>query len=109
MNKTGYICLFVTAAVGLLVVALLVRSQKPVYNLKDHDPAMRAAAVRSLSGEKNKQSLIEALNDPDTDVRLLAIERLGGSGRNGAEALAHLLNDDHAGVRREAAWSLGHI
>jgi HEAT repeat protein len=42
-------------------------------------------------------------------VRLLAIERLGDSGRNGAVALVHLLNDDHAGVRREAAWSLGHI
>src|SRR5437016_6172302 len=49
------------------------------------------------------------LDDDDPDVRFVAVTRLHYLGPKGSErikALVSLLNDDHAHVRREAAWTL---
>jgi HEAT repeat protein len=109
MNRRWQIWLIGGAAVGVVILVIANRSNQPVYSLDDDNPAFRAAAVRQMSGKTDTHLLIRALDDNDTDVRLLAIERLSASGQTGAEALVRLLNDDHAGIRREAAWSLGLI
>jgi HEAT repeat protein len=79
------------------------------YSLTDPNPAVRAAAVRELKRDGNEQLLIDRLRDEDPDVRLLAAQRLGREDASGAvlAALITALKDEHAGVRREAAWSLG--
>jgi HEAT repeat protein len=91
---------------------ILVEHSSRVHGLADDRPASRAAAIRKMSRTGNEQLLIARLHDDDADVRLLAVERLGGPGPQGdarARALIPLLQDEHAGVRREAAWSLGLI
>ncbi len=77
--------------------------------LDDENPAVRAAAVRSLPLRGNEERLIAALEDENADVRLLAAGRLGGATEKRAEGIAALvgaLKDPHAGVRRQAVWSL---
>jgi HEAT repeat protein len=77
--------------------------------LTDNNPAVRAAAIRKLGSSADAQVLIEALEDGNPDVRILAADRLGHSGSKAperAQALVKALTDKHAGVRRQAAWSL---
>lgn len=104
---------FVAVAVVLsLVVILWHRDYQLENELQDENPAIRAAAIRRLNRENHLQLLMNGLKDQSPDVRLLAVQRLGGLGPQGAEratALILLLKDVNAGVRREAAWSLGLI
>jgi HEAT repeat protein len=116
MRKPWLVWLFVGGAAALAFIALeaapMLQQRRYALALKDSSPAVRAAAIRALDVDGNEQLFIEALGDQDPDVRLLAADRLGERGARGAErasALVRALNDDHAGVRREAAWSLGHI
>jgi HEAT repeat protein len=87
---------------ALLVVGGVVvnfRLGRSAPRLDDPDPAVRAAAVRGITGDRH--ILVKMLDDEDPDVRLLVVERLGD-----AEALVRALKDEHAGVRREAAYCL---
>jgi HEAT repeat protein len=95
-----------------LAILPRVRHQRLVKALHDENPAIRAAAIRNMSRQGNEELVIEALQDENADVRLLAAQRLGGPGPKGTErgqALVRALNDDHAGVRREAAWAVSLI
>jgi HEAT repeat protein len=116
MRKPWLVWLSVGGAAALALLAVvaapMLQQRRYALALKDPSPAVRAAAVRALGAPGNEQLFIETLGDPDADVRLLAADRLGEHGARGAERVAALvgaLNDDHAGVRREAAWALGHI
>jgi HEAT repeat protein len=64
------------------------------------------------AGEVSIEDLIGNLKSSDESVRLQAIDELGASGEEAAEAvtpLVQLLKDDSAKVRAHAAWSLGEI
>jgi len=115
MNKR-WLLLTAAAVLGLVLVVWVVapwfQRDRLVQGLHDENPAVRAAAIRRLPWGSDEALLIERLTDDDDDVRLLAAERLGGEGPNGEErawALVRSLKDPHAGVRREAARSLGLI
>jgi len=79
MYKRWQIWLLGGAAVGVVILVIANRSNQPVYSLDDDNPAFRAAALRKMSGKTDTRLLIRALDDNDTDVRLLAIERLSAS------------------------------
>jgi vesicle coat complex subunit len=101
--------LIVAAVVAALVGASVFGQRKALATLDDPNPAVRLAAVRAMSREGNIVPLLKALHDEDADVRLVAVQRLGGPGRNGdtrARALIEALRDPHKGVRREAAEAL---
>jgi HEAT repeat protein len=94
-------------ALGLLLVvavALSVSRHRWAAALTDENPAIRAAAVRAMSWVGHNELLIAALDDEDADVRLLAAQRV-----EKCEPLVRALKDRHAGVRREAAYSLGRL
>jgi HEAT repeat protein len=82
--------------------------------LDDADPVVRAAAIRVLSREGNERILIEALEDKDSDVRMVAAITLANRWQGYkidkkdevARALVSALGDEHIGVRRAAAYSL---
>ena len=77
--------------------------------LHNDNPALRATAVRQLQDPGDRQLLLEALNDKDADVRMLAIHGLGGRNAGNVETtqlLVRCFKDDHLGVRQEAAWQL---
>jgi HEAT repeat protein len=106
------------AAVGFCLAYLFVsRSRQLDAALHDPNPAVRAAAVRSLDRESETERLLDALKDENADVRILGAMRLGGyySGRTPQEpekralGLIEALKDRHAGVRRCAAESLGEL
>src|SRR5215213_6095026 len=103
-------------ATGVVLVVLLMVYWSHQFRLavafKDKDPAVRAATIRKLPEGASIELLIGAIADEDPDVRLLAAGKLGGASSQGARrawGLIPALKDDHAGVRREAAWSLSHI
>src|SRR5437868_368950 len=91
---------------GVAVLALWPGGGPGAAALKDPSPAVRAWAVRKLPHDGNMQLLVEALNDEDPDVRLLAVQRLGGRGSWTARTLVPMLKDSHGAVRCEAGWSL---
>lgn len=78
------------------------------------DPAVRAAvgwfaadAIEHASGSRAVELLVDALDDPDADVRLAAagiLRKVAGPAT--VEHLAHTLADPDPGVRREAALGL---
>jgi HEAT repeat protein len=119
--KKGYWLCFSLAAIMLEVVIIIMViwwMSTPRWKeewLRDPNPAVRAHALRELSRDSDLQLLIAATRDDDADVRLIAAGKLAGSAQwranpaTRAEALVPLLKDDHLGVRREAAWSLGTI
>src|SRR5262245_23543147 len=116
MAKRWWLGRVLVASLALLVVATVAaltlgyRPWEP--SLTDQNPVVRAAAVRILSHRGDIRLLIQALDDADPDVRLLAIQGLecrNASATEIATALVHKLKDEHAGVRREAAWSLSSI
>jgi HEAT repeat protein len=94
-------------AVPTLTLTFLNGEHKP--SLDDPNPAIRAAAVRATGWNGDVDLLTRALQDEDTDVRLLAAMYLGGrreqAGRS-AKALVALLKDNHMGVRHEAIQAL---
>ncbi len=103
-------------AAGVVVIVLVtfrwVQQSRPAATFKDEDPAVRTATIRKLPKGGPIELLIGAIEDANPDVRILAIGRLGGAGSQEdrrAWALIPALKDAHAGVRREASWSLSHI
>jgi HEAT repeat protein len=119
MSKRGLGWFAIIAVLGLLVVwitlpRIMLERWKSAVN--DENPAVRCAAVRALAKAQRPDLLIDAIKDPNADVRILAADGLGmrilsddGKGPKPAEraaALAGALGDDHIGVRREAAYSL---
>ncbi|HKI34089.1 MAG TPA: HEAT repeat domain-containing protein [Gemmataceae bacterium] len=107
----------VLAAVVSGVLVIVFRSPRVDAELRDPNPAVRAAAVRRLNVDSDADRLLSSLKDDDSDVRLLSAMRLGArpSGKPGigaerkAPALIEALKDRHAGVRRAAAESLGEL
>ncbi len=103
------------AALGLLLGILTVaisqkgRSIDPRQALHSDNPVLRAEAVRQLGKDGDQQLLVEALEDRDADVRLLAVLQLGGRKRGDAATariLVRCFKDDAAAVRRAAAYQL---
>ena len=77
--------------------------------LEDDRPEMRFSAVWTLSrfGDAQPDRLSIALNDPDDEVRLLALECMGELGaKSQLEAIAALLEDPSDPVRFAAANAL---
>jgi HEAT repeat protein len=119
-KRSYWLCISLAAIVlEISVIALVLWwTSSPRWKaewLKDPNPAVRVHALRNLPNNSSLQILIDATHDADSDVRLIAAGKLGGAARwrpdpaARAEALVPLLKDDHLGVRREAAWSLGTI
>lgn len=78
-------------------------------SLNDPNPAIRAAAVRATGERGHVDLLMQALQDNDADVRLLAamyLARREEEARWSANELVALLKDKHKGVRREAISAL---
>jgi HEAT repeat protein len=68
------------------------------------------ADIAKLKEKKNLYGLINALKDPDADIRSQVAEGLGELNDEAAtDALIEALNDDHWSVRRNAAWALGEV
>src|ERR1035437_8232292 len=64
------------------------------------------ADIAKLKEKKNLYGLINALKDPDADIRSQVAEGLGELNDEAAtDALIEALNDDHWSVRRNAAWA----
>jgi hypothetical protein len=110
MRRLAWALLAVVLGVVLgaaFVVTAILREPAPARwrkeDLQDADPAVRATALRTAPGV-GIERLIQALEDEDVDVRLLAAQRL-----HDPEALVGALGDRHLGVSREAARSLGDI
>jgi HEAT repeat protein len=98
--------LLAVAGGGVALMAL--RPSRIDADLRDPNPAVRAAAIRRLNGIADADRLIVSLKDEDSDVRLLSAMRLGGQ-RAAAPALVEALKDRHAGVRRAAAEALSRL
>jgi HEAT repeat protein len=102
----------VVLGVLALVVLVLVAPDGKLQALHDANPGVRLAAVRDLDRDAGVDRLIDALNDEDADVRMVAANRLGQGDRHAEKktpALVEALRDRHPCVRREAALSLGMI
>jgi HEAT repeat protein len=114
MKKHGAVWVGIALALAAAVAGLFYFSSLGgrANALRDKNPAVRAAALRDGGRDLGTQLLLEALHDEDADVRLLAAQRLGGSGPDTEKRTAALLlalKDPHAGVRREAAEALSFI
>jgi HEAT repeat protein len=91
-------------------MALRQRQAKAV--LHGETPALRVAAIRSMGNSGDVAILIQALHDPDADVRMVAAQRLGflrEGARKATMPLIQAFKDPHIGVRQEAAWALADI
>ncbi len=116
MKRRHVVGVGVVLALGVAVVLVFViPSRRLDAELRDPNPAVRAAAVRSLDAESDSDQLLAALQDENADVRLLSAMQLGSRrpGRTGpwaekeADGLIEALKDRHTSVRREAAEALG--
>jgi HEAT repeat protein len=109
-----------SAAVRLSAVRALgrlnARSGHPtlVAAFEDEDAKVRRAAldqVTKLVFFHDRDAVVARLADGDAEVRLRAAQLVGelraAAGRAGLADL--LANDEHAGVRRAAAWALGRV
>ena len=105
----------IALAVAVAVVLVLaIPSRRLDAELRDPNPAVRAAAVRSLDAESDSDRLLAALKDENADVRQLSVMQLGSRrpGRKAplteqeADGLIEALKDHHMSVRREAAEAL---
>lgn len=81
-------------------------------SLADNNPQIRAKAVIELSkaGFSTPEPFINALNDPDADVRLAAATAIGNLGiKSAVQSLIACLQDVDEDVRVTTIWSLGKI
>jgi HEAT repeat protein len=72
----------------------------------------RAVWVLGYLGEQATPALIEAMNDDQADVRIVAIRaiiEMGDRGQRAVPALVHALGDSEEDVRESAAAALGRI
>ncbi len=103
----------ILAAVGGGVLVIVLRSKHVNVDAELHDPnpAVRAAAVRRLTVDSDRDRLLLSLKDDDSDVRQLSAMSLGAkpAAESSTAALIEALKDRHAGVRRTAAESLGQL
>ena len=111
MSARRILLALVLVAVGAGFGAAIIAWQQGNWTpaLKDKNPAVRVAAIRAMGWHGEANLLIEALQDDNADVRLVAAQHLGAQGPEGerrAAALVGALKDAHAGVRREAAETL---
>jgi hypothetical protein len=75
--------------------------------LHGETPAVRVAAIRDMRSDPDVGILIQALNDEDVDVRIVAAHHLQGpKASKAARALIEALKDRHISVRKEAAFAL---
>jgi HEAT repeat protein len=103
-------------AVGVVLI-LAIPTRKLDAELRDPNPAVRAAAVRSLDAETDSDRLLAALKDENADVRLLSVMQLGNRRperkapltEQEAAGLIEALKDHHMSVRREAAEVLARL
>lgn len=93
--------------IGAFVAVFAFRQQRK-RDLWDADPVVRVAAIRAWP-TLDPDAVIDALHDPDADVRIVAIWHLDRSHDRCIAELVAALKDEHAGVRREAAEALGRI
>jgi HEAT repeat protein len=111
MNRSRLVWIAIVVIWAVAASAFVARQQEQALaRFTSESPAVRAAAIRDSSQDGDERLLIARLDDDDADVRLIATQRLAYAKRNRgavAVALAGQLSDKHAGVRREAAWSLG--
>ena len=82
--------------------------------LKDSEPLVREAALKSLAKNKSEEACdlaLFALKDGDYGVRLVAVTSLGEIGHTKAlESLVDVMfGEDDQEIRAWAAWSLGEI
>src|SRR5262249_47647121 len=94
---------------GAFFVGLGWLASRRQHGLHDPNPAVRVAAIRACY-RSDPDAVINALQDPDSDVRLVAAMHLGWADplpAQSAQALVAALKDKHAGVRREVAEALG--
>ncbi|HDR73101.1 MAG TPA: HEAT repeat domain-containing protein [Methanoculleus sp.] len=80
--------------------------------LADEDPKVRQMAAVLLGQTATAahiEGLVDALHDPDKQVRACAVEGLVGIGARGVPALIAALNDEQWVVRYRAAEALGRI
>jgi HEAT repeat protein len=86
------------------------RVRNPGFDARDPDPAIRAAAVKEVwrNGERDGV-LLESLKDEDPDVRLLAVTALQGACSDPEKrigALIPLLRESSGPIRRKTIWCL---
>src|SRR4051794_22202610 len=98
MDRRRAIGILVFLAFGLAVLVGLnrLRSHRARAALDDPNPAVRVAAIRDVSGPVDVELLCRAVNDPDADVRMVAVQQLGRPGPDGAkraQALVEALKD----------------
>jgi len=116
-RRTAILVLAVSVVGIGIALIFVIRSRRLDAALHDPNPAVRAAAVRSLDTDSETDRLLAALKDENPDVRLLSAMRLGGyhyssnpqNPEKRALALIEALKDGHAGVRRSAAYSLAEL
>ncbi len=120
------------AAAGLALVAVVLLGSAPLADacadngagvpaaywtqaLRNPSPRLRALAARALGETRDAAAvpaLLEALRDPDDEVRLGAVQALGRIGRTAAPAvpvLREALRDPRPEIRAAAARSLDAI
>ncbi|MBI4826543.1 MAG: HEAT repeat domain-containing protein [Nitrospirae bacterium] len=89
------------------------RAIKPLTGLlEDPEWSVREGAVEALGMMKDRrvvEVLIEAWNNEDSDVRIIAAEVLVDFGSLAVEPLIDLLKHDDSYFRWRAAWALGQI
>jgi HEAT repeat protein len=104
------ILLLPMAAVPILTVTLTHWRHSP--SLDDPNPAIRVAALRATGRNGHVAQLMQALQDEDADVRLVAAMYLPSRNENAelsVKPLIALLKDEHKGVRRAATEKLSAI
>jgi HEAT repeat protein len=87
-------------------------------SVQDPNALVRQAAIKALAKiahtgvEEARAGLVEALQSPRTDVRLIAVEsfwRFGVSVKGASPLIQKLLTDSQAEIRRSAATTLGGV
>ena len=103
---------------GALLQSIVMVGDKGVYNaispyLKNHDPAVRRAAVGAFAYAKDREAasfLADALVDDDSVVKIKAIEALGKVGKEGdLIPVILLLKDRDKNIRFAALEVIGNI
>ncbi|MCK9152172.1 HEAT repeat domain-containing protein [Methanobacterium alcaliphilum] len=97
-------------AVDALIKSLEYDDWQAKYSVLSSVRANSAEALGKIGSKKGTLPLIEALEDPDSEVRWKAAEALGNIGdRTAVDSLILALSDKDSDVRKHAARSLGDL